>query len=146
MTQVVSSAPVARRVVLVGALATSLTACGGLDERSVQDNLQEAVEGVPQYADGQVQFVDNFTQGTVVSGILRISGDDRAAVTAGLEAILEAVAQTYPTGLGADAADVKLTGYPVGEDTEFAVSAAQVLDVPGSTRVTTDHLREHFGL
>lgn len=131
---------------LVGALTVSLTACGGLDERSVRDDLQEAVEGVPQYALGQIHFSDNFTQGTVISGILRISGDDEAAVTTGLEAILEAVARTYPTGLGVDAADIKLTGYPIGDDTEFAVSAIDALEVPSTTRVTTDHLREHFGL
>ena len=101
---------------------------------------------MPQYADGQVRFVDNFTQGTVISGTLRISGDDRAAVAAGLEAILEAVARTDPTGLGVDAADVKLSGYPIGETTDFTVSAVDALEVPGSTRVTTDHLREHFGL
>lgn len=131
---------------LVGALVTSLGACGGLDERSVQDNLQEAVEGVPQYAGGRILFTDNFTQGTVISGNLRISGDDQTAVTAGFEAILDAVARTYPTGLGVDAADIKLSGYPIGETREFAVSAVDVLEVPSSTRVTTDHLREHFGL
>lgn len=136
----------ARRAFLVGALALPLAACGGLDERSVADDLQEAVEAVPQYAGGRVQFSDNVTQGTVISGVLRISGDDRTDATAGLEAILEAVAKTYPTGLGVDAADVKLTGSSVEDDTDFGVSAVDVLEVPDSTRVTTDHLREHFGL
>lgn len=131
---------------LVGGLVASLTACGGLDVHAVTDDLQVAIEGVPQYAGGDVRFTDDFTQGTVISGILRVTGDDRADAVAGCEAILEAVAESYPTVIGANAADVELTCSPARDGPEHTVAAADVLTEHGRGKITTDDLREHFGL
>lgn len=128
----------------ITALIAPLAACGRLDVHDVKDDLQAAIEAVPQCRGGQIHFTDDVTQGTVISGTVGVIAEDRAEATAGFEAVLEALAEAYPTGIGVNAADVELTGNY--DDDASPITAADVLTGHGPGKITTDDLREHFGL
>src|SRR5699024_577073 len=92
------SAGITRRTLFVGGVATlglALVGCGvlGDGERSepetVQHELQTAVEALPEYVDGTVQYVDGISSGTTISGVLRVNSTSREQTERALTRIHE---------------------------------------------------------
>lgn len=137
----------ARRSLLLAPIALGVAACG--DRRSdvpaVQAALQAAVESLPAWRGGQIQYQDSASAGTTISGVLVLAGDDRDAVAASLTSVLEAVIRTYVDQPQTRTAYVRLEGHPEG-DRSTRVEAADVVQPAEGANVTTDDLTEHFGL
>lgn len=135
-----------RRAVLVGGLALSLAACGRRsDVGAVRAALQSAVEALPVYDDGQVQYQDSASAGTTISGVLTLQGADRTAVAASLEHVLEAVARTYRDQADVRSAFVRLEAHPAG-DSATRVLTTEVVAPSSGAKTTTDDLDAHFDL
>lgn len=138
---------IARRALLIGALGTSLAACGGSrsDIPAVTAALQQAVEALPEYRSGKVHFQDSATAGTFIGGVLALEGADRDAVASSLEAVLEAVIRTYRDQPDVRSAHVRLETSPAS-DSSTRVLTTDVVTPSEGANATTDDLEDHFGL
>lgn len=137
---------IARRSLLIASLAMATAACGRRsDIPAVQAALQQAVESLPAWRSGRIQYQDSTSAGTTISGVLSLAGDDRDAAAASLVSVLEAVIRTYVDQPRTRTAFVRVEGHPEG-DQSTRVTAADVLAPAEGANVTTDDLVEHFGL
>lgn len=135
----------------MGIIGTLLNACGvgGGEDRSdvkaVQEALQDAVELQSEHLDGAVRFQDSSQEGTVISGVFTVAGEDRAKVTACFAEVLDTVVRTYREQEGVRTACVRLAAHPAG-DRATRVTTADVVAPADGEDVTTDDLAAHFGL
>lgn len=135
-----------RRAVLLGALILPVAACGRRsDVPAVQVALRSAVEALPEHIAGLVQYQDSTSAGTTISGVLTLQGSDRAAVTASLERVLEAVARTYRDQADVRTAFVRLEAHPA-DDPATRVLTTEVVAPSAGANTTTDDLDAHFDL
>ncbi|MCT1619211.1 hypothetical protein [Janibacter hoylei] len=135
-----------RRAVLLGALILPVAACGRRsDVPAVQAALRSAVEALPEHVAGLVQYQDSTSAGTTISGVLTLQGSDRAAVTASLERVLEAVARTYRDQADVRTAFVRLEAHPA-DDPATRVLTTEVVAPSEDANTTTDDLDAHFDL
>lgn len=148
------SAAITRRVLFAGGVATlglALAGCGilGAGERSdpeaVQRALQGAVEALPEYADGTVQYVDGISSGTTISGVLRVKSTSREESERALTRIHEALIRTYLTQPSVRKAFVRMTVSP-HDDASGTVDSADVAPPEEGANTTTDDLAAQFGL
>lgn len=135
-----------RRAVLLGWLVLPVAACGRRsDVPAVRAALRSAVEALPEHVAGLVHYQDSFSTGTTIGGVLTLQGSDRAAVTASLERVLEAVARTYRDQANVRTAFVRLEAHPA-DDPATRVLTTEVVAPTESATTTTADLDAHFDL
>lgn len=141
------STVIARRSALGAVIAIPLVACGRdrSDISAVQAALQQTVESLAVWVDGQIQYQDSATAGTTISGVLTLAGEDRDAVAASLTDVLEAIIRTYSNQPKTRTGFVRVEGHPEG-DRSLRVRSADVVRPAKGANVTTDDVVEHFGL
>lgn len=141
---------VTRRTVLaagVGALGLALTGCfsGRSDVETVQRALQAAVEDLPEYVAGKVQYQDGFSQGTSISGNISVATTTRAETERALERIHEALIRSYLPQTNVRLASVRMRAYPPDQANEV-VTSADIVGPEDRVSVDTDDLIEQFDI
>jgi len=135
----------------VASLALALAGCGVLgsgertDPETVQRELQTAVEALPEYADGVIQYVDGISSGTTISGVLRVNSTSREQTERALTRIHEALIRTYLEQPRAQKAFVRMSVSPTNDEAAI-VESAEVSPPADGTNTTTDDLAVQFGL
>ena len=141
---------VTRRTVLsvgIGALGLALTGCfgGRSDVQAVQRTLQAAVEDLPEYVAGKVQYQDGFSAGTSISGNISVATTTRAETEQALERIHEALIRAYLPQRNVRLASVRMRAYPPDQRNEV-VTSADIAGSEDSVSVDTDDLIEQFDI
>jgi len=144
-----------RRALFASGIATlaaaALAGCGLLgagersDEEAVQRALQAAVEELPEYADGTVQYADGISSGRTISGVLRVNSASREQTERALTRIHEALIRAYVGQPHVQKAFVRLSAAP-SDDAAASVESAEVAPPREGANTTTDDLMAQFGL
>lgn len=141
---------VARRTVLlggVGAAGLALAGCfgGRSDTAAVREALQEAVESLPEYVTGTIQYQDGFSQGTWISGNIVVRTTTRTETEQALERLHETLLRAYLQQPNVRNASVRFRAYPPDREEEV-VTSADIAAPQGKTSVDTDDLIEQFDI
>ena len=107
--------------------------------------MQSAVEKVPEYIRGTVHFQDGFSQGTVINAIITVNTTTREETAQVLRAMLEAMIGAYVEQPNARKASVLVEAHQE-DDRNARVKAIDVIDSAESANVSTDDLKQEFGL
>lgn len=133
----------------MGGLIAWLAGCSPrrrrIDAEAARAELQAAVEGCAGYAEGRVQVQDSGQVGTVIGGVLTVTGTGRDEVAAAFSEVLEAITARWLAMDDAPVADVRAEARSTS-DPSLALTTAEAVDAAGGATVTTDDLRERFGL
>lgn len=145
----------ARRALFAGVVATlglaTVVGCGVIgggersDAEAVQRALQAAVEELPEYADGTVQYSDGISSGMTISGVLRVNAASREQTQRALTRIHETLIRTYVAQPHVQEAFVRLSAAP-SDDAAAVVESAEVAPSAEGANTTTDDLVVQFGL
>ena len=140
---------ISRRIALTGALSMLPVLATGCTRRSdqaaVQAALQSAVDAVPGYVGGTIQYQDGFSSGTTISAVLAVTATDREGAAEVLEDVLEAVIRTYVDQPHVRTGFVRISASPEGDRT-ISVDTADVVEPAEGANATTDDVASHFKL
>lgn len=107
--------------------------------------MQAAVERVPEWVSGQVQYQDRSGPGTFIAGVFTVAGTTREDAVTGLAGILQAAIGVYLEQPNTRTALVTPTAYPE-HDSTAGIGAVDVLRGSDGGYPTSEDLAEHFGL
>lgn len=133
----------------MGGLIAWLAGCAPrrqrIDTEAVQAELQAAADGCAGYVKGRVKVQDSGQVGTVIGGVLTVTGTGREEVAAAFSKVLEAITARWIAMDDAPVADVRAEARSTA-DPSLALTTAETVGAGGGATVTTDDLRERFGL
>ncbi|WP_238147956.1 hypothetical protein [Rothia halotolerans] len=140
---------ISRRTALAGALSMLTVFATGCaprsDQAAVQAALQSAVDAVPGYVGGTIQYQDGFSPGTTISAVLTVTATDREGTAEVLSSILEAVIRTYVDQPDVRTGFVRISASPEGDQT-ISVNTADIVKPSEGANATTDDVASHFKL